>query len=80
MKNGPVWIWPCIYRSYGPMIEVRVHNDDAFGGDANDEPVNDVDLYFWPGQTFRFALRLIWLCWRTLLFRLRRKCQELYRG
>jgi len=83
MKNGPVWIWPYIYRSLGPMIGFRVHSDDGFGMDSEYEPVMDVDLYFWPGEAFRFALKLIWLCWHIRLIRVqwlvkglwRRKCR-----
>lgn len=71
MKNGPVWIGAWVYRSIGPMIEFHVHSDEGFGADLNDEPITDQDVYFWPGQTFRFALHLVWICCYAALFRLR---------
>lgn len=59
-KNGPASMGTDVYRACGPFIEFRVSFDDAHG-----------DLYFLPSDTFRFAMRLIWLCGYAALFRLR---------
>ena len=60
-----VWMSAHVYRSIGPLIAFRVYSDDC----PYEE--QDMDVYFWPGQTFRFAVHLIWLCGYAVLFRLR---------
>ena len=60
-----VWMSAYVYRAIGPLIAFRVHSDDC----PYEE--QDMDVYFWPGQTFRFAVHLIWLCGYAVLFRLR---------